>query len=302
MKTPPHASLGHRASRDVICTGIVVGAAALTERWWRGRRRRRRRRRGAQLKRREGGGGRRREAEGGRRRPRVRLVCEHMRRIVNDEVDLIGHGQGAQRAEVRGVRAEERMHAAAGVMPSVVRRGRVKAAVPPLLPYAPLEERLVMKALHVDVDDPKVREREVLAPRVQAARRLVTHAKLQHIPGRPAARRQQRLVGCAIVVLGEPVGALVAAPLVEEGCDAQGRRSAQRQRCGWWCGGSCRTVEQRAVVRRPPVRIARRGGRALGEVVRGPSEPVRSGKKHAARWRVWCGLGKHQSSFEVETG
>ena len=102
------------------------------------------------------------------------------------------------------------------VVPGVMRSRAVEAAVAPLLSGGPLEERLVGEARHVDVNDPKVRQREVLAPRVQAARRLVAHAELKDVARGPATRREQRLVGGAIVVLGEPVRALVAAPLVEQ--------------------------------------------------------------------------------------
>jgi len=102
------------------------------------------------------------------------------------------------------------------VVPGVMRSRAVEAAVAPLLSGGPLEERLVGEARHVDVNDPKVRQREVLAPRVQAARRLVAHAELKDVARGPATRREQRLVGGAIVVFGEPVRALVAAPLVEQ--------------------------------------------------------------------------------------
>ena len=47
----------------------------------------------------------------------------------------------------------------------------------------------------------------------------------------PAARREQRLVRGAVVMLGEPVRALVAAPLVEERCVGEhGGRRVKRQR------------------------------------------------------------------------
>jgi len=75
--------------------------------------------------------------------------------------------------------------------------------------------------VRVDVHDPEVREREVLPPRVQAARGLIAHAELEHVARRPAARREQRLVRRAVVVLRQPVRALVAAPLVEERCRAR---------------------------------------------------------------------------------
>ena len=104
------------------------------------------------------------------------------------------------------------------VVPGVVRGRAVEAAVPPLLSGGPLEERLVGEACHVDVHDPEVRQREVLAPRVQAARRLVAHAELEDVARGPATRREQRLVRGAVVVFGEPVRALVAAPLVKERC------------------------------------------------------------------------------------
>ena len=158
------------------------------------------------------------------------------------------------------------------VVPGVVCRRRVVAAVAPLLASGPLEEGLVGEARHVDVDDPKVRQWEVLAPSVKAARRLVAHAQLEHVARGPAARREQWFVRGAVVVLGQPVRALVAAPLVEE---------------RWWDGGGCassvraqervwvrtaRTVEQRAMMWCASVRVAGGSGCALGEVFGGPRQ------------------------------
>ena len=120
------------------------------------------------------------------------------------------------------------------VVPGVMRGRAVEAAVAPLLSGGPLEERLVGEACHVDVHDPEVRQREVLAPRVQAARRLVAHAELEDVARGPATRREQRLVRGAVVVFGEPVRALVAAPLVKERCVVSTEAGARQTSV--WCG------------------------------------------------------------------
>ena len=190
---------------------------------------------------------------------RRHLVREHVRRVVDDQVEHRRQRQRAQRGEIRRVDAEERVDAR--VAPRV---GVVEAAVPPLLPRRPRELRRVAEALGVDVGDPQVRAREVLAPRVEAARRLVAHAELEHLQRVRAARPEHRVVRRAVVVLAQPVRALVRAPLVEE------------------------RVERRAVVGRAAVRVAGRRRRTLREIILRPGRRQREGRQHRVGVRGRC--------------
>lgn len=141
----------------------------------------------------------RREETSNERRAEKRSVRTCSQKIC-DDLRLIG-----------GIDAEEGMHAR--VLPDGC---IIEAPVPPLLPRGPRPLRLVVEPLHIDIDNVEVSVGEELSPRVERAGGLVSHAKFEHVRHSLPPGPQHHVVRGTVVVLRQPVRALVGAPLVEE--------------------------------------------------------------------------------------